>query len=99
MLLEYSNVLFSYSKLYGEQQNYSTDEKSFLFYLNLNNLNLNLNERIEINKIKQKKYKMFDKSNDLLIQLGNIFIFKERMKNKSFCLKENEQLHFIQNKF
>ena len=77
---------------YGEMN--ETDKKSFHFNL-FSNGRLKQPMRFEITNLNYG-YWLYEKSNDELIRLGNICLFKENLKNKSFCdekITSNPEAH------
>ena len=75
-----------------------TDSKSFHFNLFSNN-RLKEPMKFEVKSLKKGGYIFFDKSNPVLIRLGDISLSKENKKNQSYCLqtKENFNYHLINN--
>ena len=60
--------------------------KSFHFNLQSNG-RFNTPKRMPLRMFKTREYTLFDKSHDVLIRLGNFFICKQHVKEKSYCIE------------
>ena len=64
-----------------------SDTKSFHFNLESNG-RLNGFKRFDINNIRDGGYNLYEPYDDRLIQIGDILLMKENVKNKSYCRQE-----------
>ena len=85
------------SQTYVEWQ--QTDDKSFQFNLQSKNNRLDKPMKFEIKDLKDGGIKLYEKSYDDLIELGNIYLNKENSKNQSYCYQNenNFNYHGIEN--
>ena len=70
-----------------------TDNKSFEFNLESNG-RLEYPMKFEIQNLKWGGYQLWNKSTDILIDLGNILIYKENMKNSSHCVQREDRFDY-----
>ena len=70
-----------------------TDNKSFEFNLQSNG-RLKHPMKFEIKDLEKGGYHLYEKSDDYLITLGDIVLFKENKKNKSCCFQRETQFDY-----
>ena len=76
-------------------QNQSTDSKSFLFNLQSNNNRLQSPMKFEIKDLEYGGITLHTKLNQFdLINLGDIYLYKEARKNKSYCNQTEDRFDY-----
>ena len=70
-----------------------TDSRSFEFNLQSKNNRIKKPMKYEI-RFWQYGYNLYEKSSDLLISLGNIFLYKENKKNKSISYQNENSFDY-----
>ena len=71
-----------------------TDEKSFIFSLKTKNGRMKESMKFEINNYEKGGYCLYDTSDDCLMRLGDILLYKRNGKDKSYCLQDNGYFNY-----
>ena len=78
-------------KLYRRQE---TDSKSFHFNLQTKNNRINQSMKFKIKDSKNSGIWLWKANSDYLIKMGDIYLFKENMKNESSCLQHENAFNY-----
>ena len=78
-------------KLYRRQE---TDSKSFHFNLQTKNNRINQSMKFKIKDSKNSGIWLWKADSDYLIKMGDIYLFKENMKNESSCLQHENAFNY-----
>ena len=70
------------------------DKKSFEFNLTSKNGRLSKPMKFEIKDCENGGICLFEKFDELLINLGDIYLYKQHKKNQSYCVKQDECVNY-----